>query len=282
MSTRHRRQKLSGAMKRRVIYTTTVLFGLLLMAAPAAAQDDMTFSPEEMSSPDQATEPTPTGQDAADSGGDMSFDVIDTKAEAAAVKRAEAAENDQIRVIQRRPFLQAQRVEVAPMLGTNVNDPLVNLFIAGGSINYYISEYLAVGVHGMYSLGSDTDLFDKLIDDYELFPQVSKVKWIGELQFQYDPIYGKFTLFDTWIVPWDIYALLGAGYTKTELDGHVTLAAGLGQRFYMNRWFTMNLEVRDHIYNETYPAGSELVNNIVFTAGVGFFLPPDFEYKTLK
>ena len=268
-------------MKRRVILTTTVLLSLLGWVTSASAQDDMTFSAEEMASPDQSGDSGDSDTGASD-GGDMSFDVIDTEAEAAKASRDKAAENDLIRVIQRRPFLQAQRAEFAPMIGTNINDPLVNLFIAGGSLNYYISEYLAVGVHGMFSLGSDTDLFDKLIDDYELYPQVSKLKWVGELQFQYDPIYGKFTLFDTWIVPWDIYTLLGAGYTKTELDGHVTLAVGVGQRFYMNRWFTMNLELRDHIYNETYPGGSELVNNIVFTAGVGFFLPPHFEYKTLK
>ena len=50
----------------------------------------------------------------------------------------------------------------------------------------------------------------------------------------------------------------------------------------MNRWFTLNLELRDNVYNENYPAGSEIVNNLMFTAGVSFFIPPDFEYRTLK
>ncbi|MEZ4464579.1 MAG: hypothetical protein R3F43_08750 [bacterium] len=40
-------------------------------------------------------------------------------------------------------------------------------------------------------------------------------------------MYGKFALFNTWIIPWDIYALLGAGYTKTELAGHPTLGGGV-------------------------------------------------------
>lgn len=256
------------------------MFGL---CGSAYAQDDMTFTTDDTATSGEAPAAAPADAPAGgDDGGNMTFDVIDTEKEAAAVKKAADDELDRIRVIQRRPFLQAHRVEVSPFLGTNINDALVSSFIAGGTANYYITEYLAVGAHGAYSLGTETDLFDTVLENYELYPQVSKPKYLAELQFQYDPIYGKFTLFNTWIVPWDIYALLAAGYTRTDLGGHITLGAGLGQRFYMNRWFTMNLELRDHIYNEDYPAGSELVNNLVFTAGVGFFLPPDFEYQTLK
>lgn len=271
-----------GAMKRRARYIPMAVFGLVGLCGSASAQDDMTFTTDDTGADAPAAPAANAPAAAADDGGDMTFDVIDTKKEAAAVQKAEAEELDLIRVIQRRPFLQSHRVEVSPFLGTNVNDSLVSAFIAGGTINYYITEYLALGVHGAYSLGTETDLFDTVLENYELYPQVSKPKYLAELQFQYDPIYGKFTLFNSWIVPWDIYTLLGAGYTRTDLGGHVTLAAGLGQRFYMNRWFTLNLELRDHIYNEDYPAGSELVNNLVFTTGVGFFLPPDFEYQTLK
>lgn len=268
-------------MKRRTSFSSTTLFFLIVAPGMAWAQeDDITFTPEEAS----GTAPDPASESTGDTGGDddMTFDVVDTEKEAAASAVAAKEEHGLIRVIQRRPFLQANRVEVAPFMATNVNDPLVKQFMAGGTLNYYISEYMAIGVHGGYSLGTETDLFDEVIEDYELFPQVSKVKWLGELQFQYDPIYGKFTLFDAWIVPWDIYTTLAAGYTQTELDGHVTLAAGIGQRFYMNRWFTVNVDLRDHLYTEEYPAGSEFVHNLVVGAGVGFFLPPDFEYKTLK
>ena len=252
------------------------LFGTLLLLAVAsggawAQQDDLTFTPGDTA---------PGGGD--DGGGDLTFDVIDTEAAAKAVEKSRQEEIDLIRVIQRRPFLRRKRVEIAPFLGTNVNDALVGLFLAGGTINYHITEVMAVGINGGFSLGSETDLFDRVIEDYELFPQVSKVLWYANLTYQYAPIYGKFALFNTWIIPWDTYATLGVGWTKTELDGHVTLQAGVGQRYFMNRWFAVNMELRDNVFNESYPAGSSLVNNLVFTAGVSFFLPPDFEYRTLK
>jgi outer membrane beta-barrel protein len=274
----------------RFVYSAVVFFGSLLVVAPALAQDDtdMTFSPEDLGGDPPADEPVPGGTDDFGSdvgGGDdgtMSFDVIDTEAVAKEAERSRREEIDLIRVIQRRPFLRRQRVEVGPFVGTNVNDALVSLFVAGGSLNYHLTEVMSVGVNGGYSLGTETDLFDRVIEDYELFPQISKIKWYATLNFQYAFIYGKFALFNTWIIPWDTYALLGAGFTQTELDGHLTLSAGIGQRYFMNRWFTLNLELRDNIYNENYPAGSEIVNNLMFTAGVSFFIPPDFEYRTLK
>ena len=260
-------------MIRGATLTSAVLLATVLSPRSVFAQD-MDFSLDEI----EGEPPAETNGDQPD----LSFDVIDTRAAANEAVEAERSEADLIRVIQRRPFLRRQRVEFSPFLGTNLNDPLVKLFVAGGHLNFHLTEVMAIGISGGYSLGSETDLFDEVIQDYELFPELSKVQWFGGLNFQYAPVYGKFALFNTWIVPWDTYVLLGAGYTKTELDGHPTLSVGIGQRYFMSRWFTVNVELRDMIYNENYPSGSELVNNLVFTAGVGFFLPPDFEYTTPK
>ncbi|MEZ4464578.1 MAG: hypothetical protein R3F43_08745 [bacterium] len=60
-------------------------------------------------------------------------------------------------MIQRRPFLRRGRVEFSPSIGTNVNDSLVNAFLAGASLNYHLTEVMAVGAYGGVSLGSETD-----------------------------------------------------------------------------------------------------------------------------
>ncbi len=251
---------------------SAVFLTCLFWAGTASAQDvDFDFSPEETS-----------GGDAGDDGGELTFEEIDTAKEAAQVEKARKAEIDLIRVIQRRPFLRRKRVELAPMLGTNVNDALVSIFVAGGALNYHLSEVMSIGLSGSYSLGSETDLFDRVIEDYELFPEISKVRWSASLDFQYAFMYGKFALFNTWIIPWDTYGVLGAGVTQTELAVHPSLSMGIGQRYFMNRWFTLNIEVRDNVYNEDYPGGSSIVNNIMFTTGVSFFIPPSFEYRMLK
>ncbi len=241
-------------------------------AAVCGAQEaDFTFDPEDI------------GDGSDDIGSDdLSFDVVDTDESARSFEQSRKDEIDLIRVIQRRPFLRTKRLELAPFLGTNINDSLVNVAVAGTSANYYLSEVLGIGFQGAWSLGTETDLFDKVINDYALFPEVSKLQWYATLDFSYVFVYGKFALFNTWIIPWDMYGVLGAGAAQTELGTHPMLAAGIGQRYFMNRWFTVNLELRDGIYSEDYPGGSELVNNLMWTLGVSFYIPPSFEYKMLK
>ena len=254
---------------------TRTSLSLLFLVATALtpslglAQDsDMTFTDSDMS--------------AGSTSGDMTFDEVDTKKEAKAVAKSRKAELDLIRVIQRRPFLKRRRVELSPMAGTNVNDSLVNFVMVGGSLTYHLTEVMAIGLSGSVSLGDETDLYTDVIGDYDVFPEVSKILWDATLEFQYEILYGKFALFNTWIIPWSMYAVLGAGITATELDNNTTIVAGIEQRYFMNKWFTFNIALRDGIYQEEYPGGSELVNNLVLMAGVSFFIPPSFKYKTLK
>lgn len=264
----------------RLLSTALMLTAFLLGAVTSAHadDDDMSFSLDEVSG-DSAPADTDTQLDDLDDDGDMSFEIIDTEKTAQQEAAKRKAELDLIRVIQRRPFLRRRRFEVAPALGTNINDSLVNFVVAGGSATYHVTEVMALGLSGTFALGSETDLFDQVITDYDVFPEVSLIQWTAALDFQYAFMYGKFALFNTWIIPWDTYAILGAGVTQTQLDLHPTLSAGIGQRYFMNRWFTLNLSVRDGIYNEDYPGGSQIVNNLVFSAGVSFFLPPNFKYQ---
>ena len=269
-------------MIRAILRSTFILFITALFALPALAQDDdLDLSLDDIESDDVAPARTNAFDDD-DDGGEMEFDVVDTEATVRDIEAQRKAELDLIRVIQRRPFLRRKRFELAPVMGTNINDSLVNFFMAGASGTYHLTEVMAVGLTGNWALGSETDLFDSVITEYDVFPEISKVRWSAVLEYQYAFMYGKFALFNTWIIPWDTYAVLGAGVTQTELATHPTLAVGIGQRYFMNRWFCLNVSLRDGVYNEDYPGGAQIVNNLVFGAGVSFFLPPNFQYRTLK
>ena len=267
-------------MIRASFFSVIVLVGLALIPCVCAADDDsdMTFDLDEITGPSDKS-----GGPARGAGADtMTFEVVDTEQTANQFEADKEAELDLIRVIQHRPFLRRKRVEIAPFMGTNINDSLVSFLLAGANVTYHLTEVMAIGLNGTWALGSETDLFNQVITDYDVFPEISKTRWAASLDFQYAFMYGKFAMFNTWIIPWDTYAVLGAGATQTQLATHPMLAAGIGQRYFMNRWFTLDLALRDSVYNEDYPGGSEVVNNISFTAGVSFFIPPDFEYRTLK
>jgi outer membrane beta-barrel protein len=294
------------------------------------AQDDLTFSEEEVAKPqpkkkntgskskNQASSPTkqknqPKPQEEDLGGGeDLVFDTpVDektplpldqggskpsflknnnveaqpqvTEAQLAALQKADY---EKIWVLQRRPFLKKGRVDVSPMFGSNFNDPLVNFYSIGGDVNYHLNEDMAVGLRGYYTLNTETADFDRMIQQYSLFPLISRPIWSTTLNFQYAPLYGKFAFFDSFIIPWELYTRAGVGWVQTFIAGRVMLTAGAGQRFFLNRFMTLNLDIDYQAFQEEFQttAGTEsrILNNMMFNVGMSIYFPFDFEYKELR
>ena len=194
-------------------------------------------------------------------------------------------ENERVWVLQRRPFLKSDRFEFNTHLGRNINDPLINFYTAGGQLNYYLNEQMAIGFRGTYTLNTETRAFDTVVQDYQVFPQISRPIWSGSLNFQYVPIYGKFSLFKTWLFPWELSVRGGLGWLQTFIDGHVLVTLGANQQFFLNRWLAFNIDIDYQVFSEvTSPNATEstLLNNLVLGAGLSIYLPLDFEYKELK
>lgn len=259
---------------------------LLGFCAPVAFAEEIEFSfgDEEVQepAPKEQEMPEPAPIDSIGDSGEMSFGAEEIQAEAVKAKADEKATQKLIRVLQRRPFLRKKRYELSPELGVLVNDSLVNGVSFGGRFSYHLSEIMAVSVSGAATASSETALFEKVIEDYAVFPEVSKVLWRTSVDYQYAFLYGKFALFNRWIIAWDTVASLGLGALQTELAIHPTLTAGIGQRFFMTQWFTVNVGLQDYLYLEDYAAGGELINHLVFTGGVSFFFPTTFTYRTLR
>ena len=137
-------------MIRAILRSTFILFITAMLALPALAQDDdLDLSLDDIESDDVAPART-TVFDDEDDGGDMEFDVVDTEATVRDIEAKRKAELDLIRVIQRRPFLRRKRFELAPVMGTNINDSLVN-FYGGPSGTYHLTEVMAVGLTGNWA-----------------------------------------------------------------------------------------------------------------------------------
>ena len=251
------------------------------VACSSAAQEmDFTFDAKEV---DGVEEPPSSSESAPDSGfGGMDFGAEEVKKSNLKAKKAKVADQQLIRVLQRRPFLRKKRYELSPELSSLVNDSLVGGVSIGGRAAYHLSEVVAISVGGAATISSETDLFEQVIEDYAVFPEVSKVLWRASADYQYAFLYGKFALLNRWIIAWDTAASLGLGALQTELAIHPTFTAGIGQRFFMTKWFTVNVGIKDFMYLEDYAAGGELVNHLVVTGGVSFFFPTFFTYRTLR
>ena len=184
----------------------------------------------------------------------------------------------EVRVFQQKPFLRRERVEIAPVVGLTTNDSMIEHYSLGGTINYHISETMAAGLSYWRMFGAETSLYDKMTNDYNLLPSIIKTEALMSAQFSYAIMYGKFALFNTWSIHYDTTLQAGLGAAQTSL-GNLNFAFdyGMGQRYFLTDWLSFNWELRHYMYSE-----ESLVHNILLVAGVGVFIPFDFDYRTLK
>ncbi|HEY3355476.1 MAG TPA: outer membrane beta-barrel domain-containing protein [Polyangia bacterium] len=294
------------------------LFAILLLAGPgsALAQEEEEKKPAaEEKKPDETPPPatpapaaTPTPAPAAG-----------TPEPAAAAPAAPAGQSSQwadIVVVPRKQVIKARRWELAPLFGITVNDPMIRHYQFGGQINYYLTDVLWLGVEGAYLQPEREDRFYLTPQQYRRVPKANKYLWEAALDFGYVPAYGKFALFNKHIIHWEGIVTAGVGVTQSEVipmdpsyEGFQSYAItpnfGAGLRVFLTKWLVAFAMIRDYVVLDkfepcrdasvcptqtAYPlkkdaqahAESGFMNNLFFTVGVGFYLPPSFKYTSSR
>ncbi len=217
-------------------------------------------------------------------------------------------------VVPRKAFLKSFRLELQPLVGITVNDNLIRHYVFGADLNFFLSDVIWIGLEGQYYIHQLTNQEELVGSEYNRAPTLNQYLYGGSFNFGYAPIYGKFALFNRSILSWEIWATAGVGATFTQViprdpandnlifkNTDLTGNVGIGSRFFLTDWLTVNFALRDYIiadHFEPKPDGlqamptittaqeakdrsqSELVQNLVFYVGVGFYLPTKFQYKT--
>jgi len=211
-------------------------------------------------------------------------------------------------VIPRKAFLKGGRLELQPFTGITINDNLIRHYVFGADLNYFLTDVFWVGLEGQYFIHQLTNEEELLGSEFNLAPTLNQYLYGGALNFGYVPVYGKFAWFNRSIISWEIWASAGIGATWTKViprdpansaqaftNTDLTPNVGLGSRFFLLDWLTVNFALRDYILPDKFEpkpntyttaadakahAQSALVNNVVFSVGIGFYLPTKFQYKT--
>jgi len=220
-----------------------------------------------------------------------------------------AAKSDwaDIVVVQRKPFLKSGRLELQPLAGVTINDNLIRHYGFGGDLTYFLTDVFGVGVQGMYFLKELTARESLIGQQYSRSAGLNKYLWQASLNFTYVPVYGKFALFGGSIMHWDVFASGGIGVTQTEIiprrsDAEafqhlaITPNFGIGTRLYLWDWLAFNFAIRDYILPDKFEplnrgrdqsidevkanAEGKLIQNVMIYAGLGFYLPSSFSYRT--
>ena len=197
------------------------------------------------------------------------------------------------------------------LVGTTVNDNMVRHYTLGGELSYYLTDVLAIGVEGQYYIRSFREPFDLVARQARRLPTVNQYNWSAALNFHYVPVYGKFAVLDRKLVAWEVYFTAGIGAGQSEViprdkkfPGFTNLLIqpnlGASMRFFLAKWLTINLGVRDYVFIDKFEptnravgvndtaamakdnADSAFINNIMFQIGISFWLPTSFEYTTFR
>ena len=207
---------------------------------------------------------------------------------------------DDISVVQRKPFLRKGRVELTPTFGSTVNDSLIRKFDVGGQLTYHISESFWIG--GTFSwydlgeLGGVTDDYFEVLERASATPDVVEMSWHGGVEFGYVPLFGKFALFNSAIIYYDLSLVVGGGYATytsnaTARDnpdnpeaGAPAWSVGVQQRTFLTDWLALQLQISDTMFLADLLSGdsssSSLTHIVSIGAGASIFIPFSFDYTT--
>jgi outer membrane beta-barrel protein len=199
----------------------------------------------------------------------------------------DVALGDKVKAVQRKGFIKAHRLEVAPQFSLSVNDPYYQKFGGGLRLAYSIQDSFAVAVRGTYFTPYRTDAVreGKLAFQSQLLS--SQLYGLAMLNGIWSPVYGKSSFLGKNIIHFDLFLSAGFGlvWSATSLaprnEGpHLATDFGGGVRFYPKEWMGFELGLNATLYPDQPTKSVPGTIQKVFVANVGlsFFFPPSFEY----
>lgn len=188
---------------------------------------------------------------------------------------------DRIKSVQRKVFLKRERIELYPYVGLDLNDPFFQHFLVGASLSYHVVDSIALEVRGGYAVARIKQKALEIARQAEgiVLENAPEFKYHADLDFGWAPFYGKISLLGEGILHFDTYVSAGPGIFGTDAGVNPALNVGIGQRYYINRWLTARIELRDYIFIDNRPDQSSVQNLLVFGASISGFFPTSFEYE---
>lgn len=190
----------------------------------------------------------------------------------------------EISVIQKRFLPKTERFQLFLGIATITNDPWFYGIGLGGRFGYSFKENLAAELNFTFVNTSEKDAVKDLKSQSSVATQslVTAKNNLG-VDLVWTPIYGKLSLFNKRIVPFDMYFAGGLGQTSltNATSGSATaFHFGGGQIFAMSKGVAFRWDLSYYGYQAT-PATTAGVdnasvsqfNNLLLTIGASFFFP---------
>jgi outer membrane beta-barrel protein len=212
---------------------------------------------------------------------------------------ADAFEN-KVKPVSGQLYTKAGKIELTPAFQMSMNDAFFSKYMVGARLAYHFSEYLSLGVNGMYAF-SNNPTGSTLVcsgstgcrdaEPHELYQVPGHLKFVVGAELGISPLYGKLNIFAEKALHFDLSLFVGgdlvsyrsilssadastaenAGTTpsdETSLGGHL----GLGGRIFFGHAMALDLQVRELGY-WTKGLQTNFQTQLIAQAGVAFFFP---------
>lgn len=183
-----------------------------------------------------------------------------------------------IAVIQKRFLPKTKRFEFYAAGSAILNDPFFVNMGANLRLGYSFSERWGVEFVSLFLTTFQRDVTKGLEGRRITTTSLVTPNTYFGLDAKWTPIYGKMTLGNERIIPFDLYFSAGAGATGTNQGSQApTLHVGTGQIFAMSKSFALRWDLSWNLYSTTSSTdtsrGTSIYNNIFMTVGASFFFP---------
>ncbi|MGA9523404.1 MAG: outer membrane beta-barrel domain-containing protein [Myxococcaceae bacterium] len=210
---------------------------------------------------------------------------------------------ERVRPVSGHLFRKRGRFEFSPSVTASLNDAFFSKYLFGAKLGFFPSEEFGLHLRGGYALTGISGAAQICTTEADAattrgcrapsYAEVDgrapgQITFLGGIDAEYSPIYGKVALVAETFLHFDLYALAGAslvGYQgpSSAVSGSTPMMTvggnvGVGTRIFLNKWATIRAELRDLIYVEQIqpiPATS-LRNQLMFELGFSMFLPTSF------
>lgn len=201
-------------------------------------------------------------------------------------KAKELNPDTNIEVVQDRMVNRRKRFEISTEYSGSMggDDTYTRTQSAGLNVNFHLNNRWALGVKYNYSFNKLTAEGDAMVDaayaDYlanpyspdQKFPEINYQKSETLALLNWYPVYGKMNLFESKIVQFDVYGLLGAGQVELKTGFTPTYTAGGGMGFWLTPKVTARVELRYQKYTVDYSTGPKSLDIAIASAQVGWLL----------
>ena len=187
---------------------------------------------------------------------------------------------EDIAVIQKRYLPKTQRFQISALGFTNINNPFFNNLGAGLQVAYHFNENWGIEGLGDWFGVAARDVTKDLENKAEVKASntVTARSFLGAA-IKWSPIYGKISLLNKSIVPFDLSFSVGGGLTKTDVSGgEPTVHLGTSQDFAVSKSWSVRWDIMWNLYSATAidengNKGKLAQNDLFIGLGLSLYIP---------